>query len=132
MKRVLQVLVACCGLLFAIGESGAREPAAVNHPIAQAEFRSSDNYSTLSPIIWSFSRANNFAVQEILTQPRGVLDFTVQLYRDDIRLSISRMRGEAVMIMAYPLCVCELDHRIGLREGANASVNDLREAFARH
>ncbi len=102
----------------------------VNSPLAQVRFDTSEDYDALGPMIWSLSRSKNFAVQEIITRPRGQVDFTIRLYRDDLTLVISRLRGEAIQLAAYPLCSCQRGKRLGLQDAADASIKDLKEALS--
>jgi hypothetical protein len=98
--------------------------------MAQAHLKTAASYDALRPAIWKFSRDNNFAVQEQATRPQGMLDFSIELFRDDIRVSVSRLRGEDVMLAALPLCPSERGRRIGLQVAADAAVNKLKEALS--
>jgi hypothetical protein len=98
--------------------------------MAQAHLEIAAGYDALRPAIWKFSRENNFAVQEQATRPEGMLDFSIVLYRDDIRMSVSRLRGEGVDLAAFPLCASERGRRLGLQVAADAAVSKLKEALA--
>jgi hypothetical protein len=98
--------------------------------MAQAHLETAASYDALRPAIWKFSRENNFAVQEQATRPQGMLDFSIELFRDDIRVSVSRLRGEGVMLFAYPLCASERGRRLGLQVAADSAVTKLKDALS--
>ena len=129
MSRVSWLPLLCCALMLASCGNG-RPAADINRPMAQAQLETAASYDALRPAIWKFSRDNNFAVQEQQTRPEGMLDFSIQLFRDDIRMSISRLRGENVMLFAYPLCASERGRRLGLQVGADAAVTKLKDALS--
>lgn len=129
MSRLSWMPLLCCALM--LGSCGNGRPASdINRPMAQARLETAASYDALRPAIWKFSRDNNFAVQEQQTGAQGMLDFSVELFRDDIRVSISRLRGESVMLSASPLCASERGRRLGLQAGADAAVNKLKEALS--
>lgn len=129
MSKVSWLPLLCCALV--LGSCGNGHAASdVNRPMAQANLAIAASYDALRPAIWKFSRDNNFAVQEQQTRPQGMLDFSVELFRDDIRMSVSRLRGEDIMLFASPLCASEREKRLGLQVGADAAVNKLKEALS--
>jgi hypothetical protein len=131
MSKLSFLPLLCCALLGTSCGTNRAGAADVNRPLAEAQFASAAGYDTFRPAIWNFSRSHNFAVQELITRPQGNLDFNIVLFRDDISLSVSRLHGDKVQLAALPLCVCELNRRIGLQEAADAAVNELAKALSR-
>ena len=102
-----------------------------NKPLAQATSEAPNQYQDIKSIVWDFARRENFAVQEILDSPRGELDFSVRLFRDDISVTINKLKGEPIQIAAFPLCVCEISKRPGIPTAARAAVEGLRASIER-
>lgn len=126
MNTITKIL-AVFGMITASSHAGScSEERMVNKYLAQATALNAKSYNLLQSDIKSFSDSNGFAVQEILTTPRGNLDFSVRLFRDDITVLIDRLKGEEISIAAYPLCACQLDRRLGLQEGSEKVVRELR------
>ena len=98
----------------------------VNRPIATARVIEALGPVRTEEAVRRFAKMRHFAVQEIIPAPQGMMEFATHLFRDDIRVSISKVRGEPIEIFAYPLCVCEADRRLGLQAAADAAVADLR------
>lgn len=118
-------------LLIALALSGSECPkertaSDVNTPMARAQVPDTIDAERTAEAIRRFAKERHFAVQELVTEPRGLLDFATMLFRDDIRVSVSKMRGEPISIAAYPLCACETDHRLGLKDAADAAVAEMR------
>jgi hypothetical protein len=99
----------------------------INKPLAQAEVASQADLSRINALVRNFARKNHFAVQEIVSNGRGRTDFSVRLFRDDISVTINRIRFEPIKLAAFPLCACERERRIGLQEAADAAVRDLSQ-----
>jgi hypothetical protein len=78
-----------------------------------------------------FAVKGQFAVQQTLPAPQGMMEFATHMFRDDIRLSVVKVRGEPIEILAYPLCVCEVGRRLGLEAAANAAVAEMRAELLR-
>ncbi|MFL6844025.1 MAG: hypothetical protein ACJ8ER_04000 [Allosphingosinicella sp.] len=119
MKMILLTLSA---LLVSCSGSHADD---VNKPLARSEVKSMGDNAQTELTISSFAKKNNFAIQPLLNQPRGLLKFVQRLFRDDITIVISQMDGDNIEVAAYPLCACELGRRVGLQSDANAAVEEL-------
>lgn len=98
----------------------------LNRPIAAARVAEALSPARTEEAVRRFAKTRHFAVQEIIPAPQGMMEFATHLFRDDIRVSISKVRGEAIEISAYPLCVCEAGRRLGLQAAADAAVADMR------
>lgn len=122
----IALMLASCGAIC-----GGDAATQVNRPLARADVTSQADFAHVSEIVRAFSRRNNFAVQENISRPQGNVEFDMRLFRDDISVSVNKMRGEPIALMAYPLCVCELGRRIGLQVAADAAISELREDFSR-
>jgi hypothetical protein len=55
----------------------------------------------------------------------------MRLFRDDVSIIVTQVRGEPIQVSAYPLCVCELGRRFGLQQAANEAVAELKANLAR-
>lgn len=131
MKSRLKVAAAIAAL--ALGSCGTGGMANdVNKPIAQSEIQKQARWNEISQAVQSFAKRNNFAVQEQITEPRGMVDFNVRLFRDDITIMIGKIRNGPVEVTAYPLCACEMDKRFGLQAAADAAVADLTKELSAH
>jgi hypothetical protein len=127
--RRYMVIIAASALAFA--SCDGRMIHDVNKPLAQAELSAPPDFKRVNQIVAEFSRKNHFAVQPLINQPQGAVDFSMRLFRDDISVTIARVHGESLQVAAFPLCACELDRRIGLQTAADATVNDLRRELSR-
>lgn len=103
----------------------------INRPLAQADVVSRAELAQVGQIVMEYARAHGFAAQEPRSYREGNLEFEMRLFRDDISVSISKLRGGPIDLAAYPLCVCELGHRIGLQAASEQTIRDLREALSR-
>jgi hypothetical protein len=117
-------------LLYTVACDAGPSASQVNLPLARATVVTAKSPKTLLKHITDYSGRNQFAVQKILMQPRGELDFSVRLFRDDITLTVNRMKGESLKIAAFPLCACERETRAGLQPAADQAVAELRDALA--
>ena len=101
----------------------------INRPIAQARVAERVSLERTLAVVRSFAREHNFALQEPKT-PKGMLEFHVRLFRDDISLVISKLTDGPVEVMAYPLCACEADRRLGIAAVAESEVNNLQNRIS--
>lgn len=117
---------------FGAAACGGTDPvsADINKPLAQAEVISQADLARINAIVRDFSREHQFAVQEIVSNGRGRTDFSTRLFRDDISVTINRIRGDPIKVAAFPLCACERERLMGLQEAADAAVRDLRRALS--
>ena len=123
---VIALMLASCG-----AACGSDPPAQVNRPLAQADVTRPLELARVEEIVRAFARKNGFAAQEAMIHSQGMLEFDMRLFRDDISISISKLRNNPIGLAAYPLCVCELGRRVGLRAAADASIRELREDLSR-
>ena len=98
----------------------------VNRPIAQADVSDPVSWSVARERIKIFAAENHFAVQENLVRPRGMLDFNVRLFRDDISIVVDKVRNEPIHVAAYPLCACEMSQRPDIQPAADEAVAGLK------
>jgi hypothetical protein len=98
----------------------------VNRPVATAKIAGEFSLEQASNAVRRFAMNRRFAVQEVIAAPRGMIEFSTMLFRDDLRVSVSKLRGESLEIAAYPLCACEATRMFGLQEAADAAVADMR------
>lgn len=129
MKWKLSLSFAAVGMILA--SCGTAAPVRdVNKPIAEATVKTKPAWNDIRRIIETFSKENHFAIQENVTAPQGMIDFNVRLFRDDISIVIDKLHDEPAHVAAYPLCTCELNHRIGLQDAADTSVKDLSKRLS--
>lgn len=99
----------------------------VNTPLVREEVGVRIGEDEVRAAIDEFARDKSFAVQQRKEQPGGLLEFNVQLFRDDVRITVNKLREGKVEIFAYPLCACEANSSYGLQTAAQAAVNQLKE-----
>jgi len=105
------------------------EPSAVsdvNRPVATAQVANQFSLEQTSGAVRRFAKNRHFAVQEVIAAPRGMVEFSTMLFRDDLRVSVSKLRGQSIEIHAYPLCACEAGRILGLQAAADAAVADMQ------
>lgn len=102
----------------------------VNKPLAQAQVPSTSDFKTVNKLISAFAARNHFALQPLISQPQGAVDFSMRLFRDDITVTITRLRGGPIQLAGFPLCACELNRRIGLQSAANSAVDELQRQLS--
>lgn len=122
----IALMLASCGAACG-GEASTQG----NRPLARADVPRPGDLARVEEIVRAFARKNSFAVQEAITPSQGLLEFDMRLFRDDISVSVSKLRGDPIGLAAYPLCVCELGTRIGLQAAADAAIRELREDLSR-
>ncbi len=99
----------------------------VNGPLAQAQVQSTAEFTGVNEIVAEFSRMEHFAVQ-VLPAPRpSTSDFSLRLYRDDLTMTVNRVRGGPIEVAAFPLCACEMGRRFGLQTAADEAVSELKK-----
>ena len=98
----------------------------VNSPVATAAVAGQISLEQASEAVRRFAKRRHFAVQEVIAAPQGMVEFSTTLFRDDLRLSVSKLRGQPIQIHAYPLCACEAGRVLGLQAAADAAVADVR------
>jgi hypothetical protein len=136
MNRLLKSRAARTALIpFLLAASAATCGSAtgnpdVNRPIAQVEVKRAPSPIRLE-IVRIFARKNRFAVAEEMDAAQGELEFHMELFRDDISVSIGKLRGDPITVTANPLCVCEMGRRLGLQEAADAAVRELGDDISR-
>ena len=106
--------------------AASRAASDVNRPLAQAQIQSVANFDRVHSIVEEFSRESHFAVQVLPAPQPSNTDFSVRLFRDDLTVTINKVRGGPIDVAAFPLCACELNRRFGLQEAAEAAVNELK------
>jgi hypothetical protein len=102
----------------------------VNRPLAQADVSAKLTAKQVNRLVNEFSRRNHFAVQPLVSQPRGLVQFSIRLFRDDISIVVTQLQDGPIQVMAYPLCACELNRRVGLQAAANEAVDELKRKLA--
>ena len=95
--------------------------------MAQAQVQSTAEFTGVNEIVAEFSRMEHFAVQ-VLPAPRpSTSDFSLRLYRDDLTMTVNRVRGGPIEVAAFPLCACEMGRRFGLQTAADEAVSELKK-----
>ena len=106
--------------------TAARPSEDVNRPVATAKVAGQFSPEQTSEAVRRFPKNRHFAVQEVIAAPQGMVEFATMLFRDDLRVSVSKLHGEPLEIAAYPLCACEAARMFGLQVAADAAVADMR------
>ena len=119
-------------LALVAGECPTKEAVStVNRPIATAQLPEGISAERAEKAVRRFAKNRHFAIQQVIAAPKGMLEFATMLFRDDISVSISKLRGEPIEMFAYPLCACEADRQFGLKEAADAAVTEMRSELLR-
>jgi hypothetical protein len=129
-NMVLQRIVLTASVLLLASCSSCSKANDVNKPISQAKITTNMRFDGVMAVVNKFAQENNFAVQENVSQPRGMMEFSVRLFRDDITVMVSKLRSEPIEVASYPLCVCEMGRRVGLQTSADAAVSELSKELS--
>jgi hypothetical protein len=120
---VLALTLSSCG--------GEPVTADVNHPLAAEEIHIPRTYPEVRVVVAKFAEQNHFAVLPLVSQPQGLVVFSMRLFRDDVSVLVTQLKGGPIQVTAYPLCACELEKRAGLQSAANSAVNDLTRRLSK-
>lgn len=120
-------------LMLVLSGANCRGGAAsdISRPLAQAHVTTEADVARISEVAGAFADRNNFAPQRANAFAQGNLEFEMRLYRDDLSIFLSRLRGQPLEIAAHPLCACESGRRQGLQRAADESIRELREELSR-
>lgn len=129
MRERRLVLIA---VTFAIllSSCACRAASDVNSPLAQVQIESVATFDSVNSVITEFSQKSHFAVQVLPLPKPSNTDFSVRLFRDDLTVTINKIRGGPIDVAAFPLCACERDRRFGLQSAADDVISELRARLA--
>jgi hypothetical protein len=123
-RRLAFFAIASATLLMSCA---CRASSDVNRPLTQAQVQSAAEFTRVNEIVSEFSRVEHFAVQVLPAPQPSTSDFSLRLFRDDLTLTVNRVRGGPIEIAAFPLCACELGRRFGLQTAADDAVSQLKK-----
>jgi hypothetical protein len=125
---LIPLMLAACG---ATCGNQPHSPLDINHALAQADVQASVELARVNEIVTAFAHKNGFAVQDDVHAGVGNTELSMILYRDDISVWVSKLRGDPINVSANPLCICELGVRLGLQQAADAAVTELTDDLSR-
>jgi len=117
-------------MLLSSCEGNAANCSQISRPIAQEQISNGSDFQDVLRIIVEFADRHQFAVQRSGSGPQGLLDFDIHLFRDDIRMTISRMNNDPIDVAAFSLCACDTERR-GIQSTAQSAVSELARDLAR-
>lgn len=131
MNFVLRALIGSLFVLSTVACSGDANsnPNGVRSPIAHERVLSNLDYAEVLERLQAYSAENSFAVQNLDVDRGFLVEFSITLFRDDVKITIARLRNEPIDVAAYSLCSCEADQPRVLAAG-RAAVEEIATVLA--